>query len=209
MRLRCLVVAPASLRSFLPFLNFAPTRAVSFAISLIAVAFALSVPAAHADTAFTVTSANLRAGGTVDNAQVLDRYDCKGQNRSPQLGWHNPPEGTRSFAVTMFDPDAPGRGWWHWAVVGIPATVDRLPENASASGFLKKLGAVEARNDFDIDGYGGPCPPPGKPHRYVITVYALNTSNLRLAQGRPSLMFDHEISTATLGYARMTVTYGR
>jgi Raf kinase inhibitor-like YbhB/YbcL family protein len=74
---------------------------------------------------------------------------------------------------------------------------------------VKKLGAVEARNDFDIDGYGGPCPPAGKPHRYVITVYALNTADLRLAQGRPALMFDHEISTDTLGSARMVVTYGR
>lgn len=206
MRSRCLVVKPASPRSFLPLLSLAPSRA---AASAIAVLISLRAVPVCADTAFTITSANLRAGGTVDNAQVFDRDDCKGNNRSPQLTWHNPPEGTRSFAITMFDPDSPGRGWWHWAVVGIPATVDRLPENASASGFLKTLGAVEARNDFDIDGYGGPCPPPGKPHRYVITVYALNTPNLRLAQGRPSLMFDHEISTATLGYARVTVTYGR
>ena len=208
MHLRCPVVPPRSSRSsrpFLPPLLFARSRVAL----LIVCSFALHAGAASADTAFTVTSASLRAGGTVDNAQVFDRNDCKGLNRSPQLNWHNPPDGTRSFAVTMFDPDSPGRGWWHWAVVGIPANVDRLPENASASGFLKNLGAVEARNDFDIDGYGGPCPPPGKPHRYVITVYALNTSNLRLAQGRPSLMFDHEISTATLGYARMTVTYGR
>lgn len=208
MHLRCPVVPPPSsrsCRSLLPFLFVARSRVAT----LIVFSFALHASAASADTAFTVTSANLRTGGTVDNAQVFDRGDCKGLNRSPQLNWHNPPDGTRSFAVTMFDPDSPGRGWWHWAVVGIPANVDRLPENASASGFLKNLGAVEARNDFDVDGYGGPCPPPGKPHRYVITVYALNTSNLRLAQGRPSLMFDHEISTATLGYARMTVTYGR
>lgn len=206
MRMRCPVIPPASSRSFLPSLFLACSRVAS----LIAVAIALHPSAVlAADTAFTVTSSNLRTGGAVDNAQVFDRYECKGQNRSPQLSWHNPPDGTRSFAITMFDPDSPGRGWWHWAVAGIPANIDRLPENASASGFLKKLGAVESRNDFDTEGYGGPCPPPGKPHRYVITVYALNTPNLRLAQGRPSLMFDHEISTATLGYARMTVTYGR
>ncbi|SIT44471.1 Raf kinase inhibitor-like protein, YbhB/YbcL family [Paraburkholderia piptadeniae] len=205
MRLRCPVVTPASSRSFLPFLSVAPSRAAS----VIAFACAVHASTVFADSAFTVTSTSFRAGGTVNNAQVFDRDDCKGNNYSPQLSWHNPPDGTRSFAITIFDPDAPGRGWWHWAVVGIPANVDRLPENASASGFLKKLGAVEARNDFDIDGYGGPCPPPGKPHRYVITVYALSAPNLRLAQGRPSVMFDHEISTATLGYARMTVMYGR
>ena len=109
----------------------------------------------------------------------------------------------------MFDPDAPGPGWWHWAVAEIPANIDRLPENASGSGYIKKLGAVEARNDFEIDGYGGPCPPAGKPHRYVITVYALSTTDLRLAQGRPAFMFDHEIGTATIGSAKMVVNYGR
>ncbi|HEY4351889.1 MAG TPA: YbhB/YbcL family Raf kinase inhibitor-like protein, partial [Paraburkholderia sp.] len=90
-----------------------------------------------------------------------------------------------------------------------PANLDHLPENASASGYLSKIGAVEARNDFDVDGYGGPCPPPGKPHRYVVTVYALNTADLRFGPGRPALMFDHEINTATIGFARMTVMYGR
>jgi Raf kinase inhibitor-like YbhB/YbcL family protein len=205
MRLRCPVVPLASLRSFLPFLNFAPTRAVS----LVAVLATLNAPVVLADTAFTVTSTNLRAGGTVDNAQVLDRYDCKGSNRSPQLSWRNPPDGTRSFAVTIFDPDAPGRGWWHWIAAGIPANVDHLPENASASGVLKKLGATEARNDFDTDGYGGPCPPPGKPHRYVITVYALDTDDLHLPTGRPARIFEHEISMATLGSAKIVVNYGR
>lgn len=166
-------------------------------------------PRALAEGAFELTSASFRNGATVDAAQVFNEGDCKGGNRSPQLSWRNAPDGTRSFAVTVFDVDAPGRGWWHWAVASIPATVMQLPENASASGFLKKLGAIEARNDFDVEGYGGPCPPPGKPHRYVVTVYALDTADLRLAQGRPALMFDHEISTATLGYARMTVMYGR
>ncbi|MGH8777918.1 YbhB/YbcL family Raf kinase inhibitor-like protein [Paraburkholderia sp.] len=184
----------------------------SFGFLLLSLGLALAVvhgPRALAEGAFELTSASFRNGATVDTAQVLNEGDCKGGNRSPQLSWRNAPEGTRSFAVTLFDVDAPGRGWWHWAVASIPATVTQLPENASASGFLKKLGAIEARNDFDDDGYGGPCPPPGKPHRYVVTVYALDTVDLRLAQGRPALMFDHEISTATLGYARMTVMYGR
>jgi hypothetical protein len=171
--------------------------------------FAAHSSSALAEGTFALTSASFHAGGTVEAAQVFNQDDCKGGNRSPQLTWRDAPTGTRSFAVTMFDQDAPGRGWWHWAVAGIPAKVDSLPENASSSGFLTKLGAVEARNDFDIDGYGGPCPPPGKPHRYIITVYALSTADLRLAQGRPALMFDHEIGTASLGSARMVVNYGR
>lgn len=200
MRSRCLVVSLASPHRRLP----------SFTYAMLSLALlAAHGPHALAEGAFALTSASFHAGGTVDAAQVFNQDDCKGGNRSPQLTWHDAPTGTRSFAVTIFDEDAPGRGWWHWAVAGIPATVDRLPENASSSGFLKKFGAVEARNDFDIDGYGGPCPPPGKPHRYVITVYALSTADLRLAQGRPALMFDHEIGTATLGSARMVVNYGR
>jgi Raf kinase inhibitor-like YbhB/YbcL family protein len=200
MRLRCLVVARAS--------SFRRTPLVVCAT--LGLAFGLAHGSrAQAENAFSLTSASFRAGGTVNSPQVFDQDDCKGGNRSPQLTWRDAPPGTRSFAITLFDPDAPGRGWWHWAVAGIPASVASLPENASASGFLRRLGAVEARNDFDIDGYGGPCPPPGKPHRYVITVYALNTADLRLAQGRPALMFDHEIGTAALGSARMVVNYGR
>jgi Raf kinase inhibitor-like YbhB/YbcL family protein len=200
MRSRCLVVSLASPRS----------RTPSFAIAMLSLALAVAHgPRALAEGPFSLTSTSFHDGGTVDAAQVFDQDDCKGSNRSPQLSWHDAPRGTRSFAITIFDPDAPGPGWWHWAVAQIPANIDRLPENASASGYVKKIGAVEARNDFDIDGYGGPCPPAGKPHRYVITVYALNTTDLRLAQGRPALMFDHEIGTATLGSARMVVNYGR
>lgn len=84
-----------------------------------------------------------------------------------------------------------------------------MPADASASGFLRKLGAAEARNDFGTDGYGGPCPPPGKPHRYVITVHALKATDLRVATGRPAQMFDHEIGTESIGSAQLVVTYGR
>jgi Raf kinase inhibitor-like YbhB/YbcL family protein len=158
---------------------------------------------------FSLESATLTNGGHVPVAQVLDNNGCAGGNRSPQLSWRNAPAGTRSFAITMLDPDAPGHGWWHWAVADIPARVTNVPENASASGALKALGAVEARNDFNTDGYGGPCPPPGKPHRYVITVYALRTDRIDLGQGRPAPMFDHEINASALGRAQITVTYGR
>lgn len=158
---------------------------------------------------FTLTSTDLRPNQPVPLALVFDQNDCKGGNRSPQLSWHGAPAATQSFAVTIFDPDAPGHGWWHWAVAGIPASVSQLPSNASASGALRKMGAVEARNDFDIDGYGGPCPPPGKPHHYVITVYALNSSDLRLRQSSPALMFEHEIRTTTIASAQLVVTYGR
>ncbi|SAK41631.1 lipoprotein [Caballeronia arationis] len=178
-------------------------------VLLCAVAIASRSPHALAESAFTAKSSDLIAGKPVSPSLLFDQTDCKGGNRSPQLSWRGAPAETRSFAVTIVDPDAPGRGWWHWAVAGIPASVTQLPGNASASGALRTMGAVEARNDFDTDGYGGPCPPPGKPHRYVITVYALNSDDLRLRQGRPALMFEHEIRATTIASAQLVFTYGR
>ncbi|SAL05063.1 PBP family phospholipid-binding protein [Caballeronia calidae] len=164
---------------------------------------------AAADPVFSVSSTDLAPGKTIGRDLLFDQSECKGGNRSPQISWRGAPANTRSFAVTIFDPDAPGRGWWHWAVAGIPAGTDRLPGNASASGVLRKMGAIEARNDWDTDGYGGPCPPPGKPHRYIVTVYALDGADSRLRQGTPALMFEHEIRTMTIASAQMTFTYGR
>lgn len=170
---------------------------------------ALACTGAHAQGTFAISSTNFRDGAQVSAPQVFNENGCTGANRSPQLTWHNPPAGTRSYAVTIFDPDAPRPGWWHWSVANIPAHVNALPENASASGALKKLGALQARNDFGGAGYGGPCPPPGKPHRYVVTVYALGVDKLALAPDGPATTFDHEIHDAALGSAQITVTYGR
>ncbi len=158
---------------------------------------------------FSVDSPALQADAGVPPAQVFKGDGCTGENRSPELHWHNPPTGTKSFAVTIFDIDAPGPGWWHWAVTNLPATLDHLPEDASASGFIKQVGGIEARNDYGDDGYGGPCPPSGKPHRYLITVYALSGLDTHLAQGRPAPMFDHEIHLDALAQAKLTVTYQR
>jgi Raf kinase inhibitor-like YbhB/YbcL family protein len=197
MRKRCLVASPYPRRPFLAFM---------FLSAAIIIA---NGRRAFAESGFSVTSIDLRSGDTVQEAQIFNQGNCKGGNRSPQLSWHNAPVGTRSFAITMVDSDSPGHGWWNWAVAGIPAEVHQLPTNASASGYLKKTGAIEARNDFGTDGYGGPCPPPGKPHRYVITVYALNTTNLRVVAGRPALIFEHEIALAALESARLVVIHGR
>jgi Raf kinase inhibitor-like YbhB/YbcL family protein len=184
----------------------ARARGIGAAAMLIFVSMPL---AAQAQESFAISSANFHDGGKVAAAQVFNQDSCKGGNRSPQLTWRNAPVGTRSYAVTIFDPDASSRGWWHWAVADIPAHVKTLPENASASGAIGKLGAIEARNDFGGDGYGGPCPPAGKPHRYIVTVYALKVARLALEPGRPATMFEHEIEDATLGSAKLTVTYGR
>jgi Raf kinase inhibitor-like YbhB/YbcL family protein len=187
-----------------------PSRLVASALFTVGAAATLAIPgAAAAQSAFAVTSVDLAAGKSIGRDLLFDQSGCTGGNRSPQIAWRGAPPNTRSFAVTIFDPDAPGRGWWHWAVAGIPAGTERLPNNASASGVLRKMGAVEARNDWDTDGYGGPCPPPGKPHRYIVTVYALNSDDLRLRQGTPALMFEHEIRTMAIATAQLTFSYGR
>lgn len=179
----------------------------SSAISFVTFLFHARVVAA--ESAFTVSSTDITPGKSVGRELLFNESDCKGGNHSPQIAWRGAPPQTRSFAITIFDVNAPGRGWWHWAVAGIPANVTRLPANASASGALRKLGAVEARNDWDTEGYGGPCPPPGKAHRYVVTVYALSSDELRLRQGTPALMFEHEIRTMAIASAQFTFTLKR
>ena len=103
--------------------------------------------------------------------------------QSPQLSWTQAPEDTKSFAITLYDPDAPtGSGWWHWLVFNLPATVSDLPKGAGNVGIndLPKQ-VIQSINDFGIYGYGGPCPPQGdKAHAYILTVYALDTLEIPL-----------------------------
>jgi hypothetical protein len=122
---------------------------------------------------FTLKSNDI--GGQATNKQFFDGFGCHGENISPQLSWENAPEGTKYFAVTMYDPDAPtGSGWWHWVIFNIPAKVSELKSNAGdVSKSIAPKGSVQSMTDFGKQGYGGPCPPPGAPHEYLISVYAL------------------------------------
>src|SRR5437762_12712379 len=136
----------------------------------------VSLPlAALAASAFSLESAEVKPGATIVAAQLYKGFGCDAGNVSPALAWKNPPAGTKSFAVTVYDPDAPtGSGWWHWLVFNIPPTAMALPAGASAARGLP-AGTVEGVTDFGKPGYGGACPPKGdKPHRYFFTVYALN-----------------------------------
>ena len=125
---------------------------------------------------FTVASTDFTSGGTLTDAQVF-----AGGNVSPQLSWSGAPAGTKSYAVSCYDPDAPtGSGFWHWSVFDIPAGVTELPTGAG-SGDFKGLpdGAVQVRNDYGTRDFGGAAPPPGDgPHRYVFTVYAVDQEKL-------------------------------
>jgi Raf kinase inhibitor-like YbhB/YbcL family protein len=150
-------------------------------------------------------------GGTTEgrfaDAQVFAGFGCTGGNQSPALSWTAGPTGTMSYAIVMHDPDAPtGVGFFHWIVVDVPATTTSLPENASIVGM--PTGAVQAYTDFGANGYGGPCPPPGTPHRYEITVYALDTANLGVPAGGTGAFTRFMVREHSLAIGRAIATWG-
>jgi Raf kinase inhibitor-like YbhB/YbcL family protein len=161
---------------------------------------------AQAQAPLKLTSGDLK--GTFQQSQIFNGFGCTGGNVSPQLSWSGAPAGTKSFAITMYDPDAPtGSGWWHWIVVNIPAATTKL--EAGASGKIMPAGAQEMRTDFGKPGYGGPCPPPGAPHRYVFTIYALKVEKLDLDAQSTGAMAGFMINQNRLAKASFTATYGR
>ncbi len=180
----------------------------------ILVAFCLaSLPlAALATNPFTLKSANIKPNSTIAEAQVFNGFGCAGANVSPSLVWKNAPPGTKSFAVTAYDPDAPtGSGWWHWVIFNIPATVTSLPAGAGnpASG-QAPTGAVQSNTDFGKPGYGGPCPPKGdKPHRYIFTVYALKVARIDADANATGALVGFMLNANKVGEASLTATYGR
>jgi len=161
-------------------------RGGAVAIALVVAALAPGVVAAD----LGVTSAQFGDGDYLANEQVFAGFGCKGDNVSPALSWSGVPAGTRSIAVTVYDPDAPtGSGWWHWVVANLPASTRSLAKGAGGGDGLP-AGAVQVRTDFGKPGYGGPCPPAGDhPHRYLFTVHALDVDKLDVgAESSPVLV---------------------
>ena len=158
---------------------------------------------------FSVTSPDIKNGAPIATAQVFT--GCKGENISPALSWSGEPAGTQSFAVTMFDPDAPtGSGWWHWTVFNIPASVHSLPAGAGSEGSKDMpAGAGQGRTDFGFAHYGGPCPPPGPAHHYHITVYALKVPTLPLDDTASGAKVGFNLHFNMLAKAELVGTFGR
>ncbi|WP_327089053.1 YbhB/YbcL family Raf kinase inhibitor-like protein [Nonomuraea sp. NBC_01738] len=155
--------------------------------------------------ALTVESDDLRDGERVPEAQVFDDWGMKGGNLSPHLRWSGAPEGTRSYAVTCYDPDAPtGGGFWHWLLFDLPADLTELPAGAGAPD--TKLG-VHARNDFSTKAYGGAAPPPGHPHRYLFAVHALGVDSLGVDSDTPANVVGFNITANTLARGFITCVY--
>lgn len=175
-------------------------------------ALSLSLPAI-ADP-FVLTSPTVIAGERLPVEHVIAGFGCAGRNVSPALEWRNPPAGTKSFAVTMFDPDAPtGSGWWHWVVLNIPAETSGLAQaagDADSRARLLPTGALQTRTDFGEPGFGGACPPVGdRPHRYVFAVHALSTEKIELPPDASAAMASYLIRANEIGRAVLTALHDR
>jgi hypothetical protein len=167
----------------------------------------LAPVAALAAQSFTLDSPTLSAGASMPLTNVYT--ECGGGNVSPALQWHDAPAGTKGYAVTMYDPDAPG-GFWHWLAFDIAVGAHGLNAGAGRPHGGDAPGDTEQpRNDFGNAGYSGPCPPPGKPHHYVITVYALDVPELGLAAHFSRNDALASIEKHTLAKASLTVVWGR
>ncbi|MFN7857317.1 MAG: YbhB/YbcL family Raf kinase inhibitor-like protein [Acidovorax sp.] len=173
---------------------------------------AISMPG-HAQSAFTLKSADVPDGGSIAQQFAFNGFGCTGQNVSPSLEWSNPPAGTKSLALMVHDPDAQtgGAGFWHWVVTDIPAHVTSLARGAGASdGTRLPEAAKQVATDFGMPGWGGPCPPVGdKPHRYVFTLYALKVDKLPVPAQPTASLAGFMVNANTIAKAVFTATYGR
>jgi Raf kinase inhibitor-like YbhB/YbcL family protein len=159
---------------------------------------------------FTLTSTTVADGDVLPSAQMSGLFGVPGgQDVSPQLSWEGAPEGTKGYAVTMYDPDAPTMsGFWHWVVANIPASVTSLPENAGDDGGSGlPEGAYHLRNDGGGSRFIGAAPPAGHgAHRYFITVHALDTEDLGVPAEASPAYFGFNIFSHILGRATLVAT---
>ena len=149
-----------------------------------------------------MSSASFSAG-----EMIPKKFACDGPDVSPKLNWTEPPAKTQSFALTMDDPDAPAGTWVHWVLFDLPADTRELAEGVAKQEQLAN-GARQGRNDFGRIGYGGPCPPPGNPHRYFFKLYALN-AKLNLKAGATKADVERAMKEHILAHAEMIGKYGR
>lgn len=159
---------------------------------------------------FTLLSNELE--GQVGIKHIFKNEECPGENISPHLKWVNPPKGTESFAVTVYDPDAPtGSGWWHWLIFDIPKEVQELASDAgNPRKHIAPQGSIQSITDYLTHGYGGPFPPKGdKAHRYIFTVYALDVRSLDLNKDASPAMVGFNLNFHTIARASLISYFER
>jgi Raf kinase inhibitor-like YbhB/YbcL family protein len=183
-------------------------NAVRNQITAASLALAFLLIACPAGQAMELTSPDFANGTKLSPAQVNSR--CGGQNRSPALRWSGAPAGTRSFALTLFDPDAGGgAGFWHWLVLDIPAGTSALPEDVGSGNGLPS-GTVQAANSFGEAGYGGACPPPGSGiHHYEFALYALGTARIPFNTYTNGIVLSAYLNGHAIATASLAGTYSR
>lgn len=155
---------------------------------------------------FTLSSTELQ--GQLTSKQVFNGFGCTGENVSPQLSWKDAPKGTKSFAVTVYDPDAPtGSGWWHWVVFDISKDKFTLP---SGFGNSESKDAIQSTTDYGKSGFGGACPPIGdKAHRYIFTVYALDIESIGLDKNANPALVGYYLNAHSIAKSSLIIYYGR
>jgi Raf kinase inhibitor-like YbhB/YbcL family protein len=164
---------------------------------------------------FKLTSQSFRDGDYLDQQHILSKefgFGCAGGNQSPQLSWSGAPEGTKSFAITCFDPDAPtGNGFWHWVVVNIPPTTTELALDAGNPSAPKlPAGALQTRTDVGKPGYIGPCPPVNDhPHRYIFTIFAVSQEKLPVEADTSAAIVGFNLHFNTLARATLMGLFKR
>ncbi|MBX2807051.1 MAG: YbhB/YbcL family Raf kinase inhibitor-like protein [Cellvibrionaceae bacterium] len=177
-------------------------------LSVFSLLFSLSI-AVRAE-GFTLSSPDI--AGQLSKAQVFNAFGCSGENISPKLAWKNAPKGTKSYALTVYDPDAPtGSGWWHWVMFNIPADTHSLKADAGNIDLpIAPKGSIQSTTSFGGKGFGGACPPEGdSAHQYIFTVYALGVEKLDLdAEATPALVGFY-LNANVLAKASLIAYYGR
>lgn len=177
-------------------------------LQILALTLALPVQA----DSLSLTSQDIAQGKFMSKAQEFNGFGCDGEDIAPQLKWSGAPQGTKSFAITVYDPDAPtGSGWWHWQIINIPSHVNKLAQN-SGNGGQHPLpdGSLEVTNDYSFEGFGGACPPKGHgTHRYQFTVHALKVEKLPLPETYSSALVGYLINANSLASSTIEALYKR
>jgi len=173
----------------------------------------LFVGAASASAAgLTLSSPDIKPGARIADEQVANGFGCSGGNVSPALNWSGAPKGTKSFALSVYDPDAPtGSGFWHWVIFDIPAATTSLPKNAGdPKATLAPAGAIQGNNDAGTQGYFGPCPPKGdKPHHYHFQIFAVDVDKLDADASASPAVVGFNLHFHTLAKATLTGIWSR
>jgi len=177
-------------------------------ISVLSLSFSVSV---FADS-LTLSSQDIVQGEFMAKAQEFNGFGCSGGDISPHLKWSNAPIGTKSFAITAYDPDAPtGSGWWHWQIVNIPMTLMEIQSGAgNTKTNIAPIGSTQIQNDYGSRGFGGACPPEGHGvHHYRFTVHALSVEKLELPEDASGALAGYMINAHTIESSTIESLYKR